>query len=174
MASDALEDSSFDAMLAQIHRQQATGEWEIAARPVWRRAVDLLDRLTTAELAALFAPFPKPLIHGAHRPCGLWQASRKAHGFMQPDRGIYVAGKSAQPRHLDLSRTGAASLLARRIRPRTTLCRCGGGADETKRRARTGARLLSTMPIASLFGDTGRVAEGMGYARRGASISSPA
>ncbi|MFZ1771810.1 MAG: hypothetical protein WAU00_21545, partial [Caldilinea sp.] len=175
MASDALEDSS-DAMLAQIHRQQAAGEWEIAADLLATHAVDLLDRLTTAELAALFAPFPKPLI--ARSPT-LWfvagLVSARLHAAdeaftwlekaadhfttqdIQPSRAIWI--------YLELARLHYSrdefDHVQRYVDAAAALMKQSGAL------ALAHEAFLNYM-IASLCGDTGRVAEGMGYAQRAA------
>lgn len=178
MAPVALDNPPTD-LVAQIHELQRVGAWELAANLLATHAVDLLDRLTTTELAALFAPFPAPLM--AHLPdfwfvAGLVYARlhndtpaayawlRKAAAYytaqsIQPDRAAWV--------YLELARLHYALDEFAQVQDcidRAVALMQQGGAH-----APTYTAFLDYM-IASLCGDTGRVAEGLEYAQRAAHL----
>jgi ATP/maltotriose-dependent transcriptional regulator MalT len=175
MTSDPLVNAS-TSIIAQIQAHQAAGEWETAANLLADHAGDLLDRLTAAELAAIFAPFPKPVI--TQLPA-LWFVASVIHARLhaveeafawltqaadyftrqelRPDRAIWV--------HLELARLYYSrdefAYVRQHIEAAEALMRQHDALLPAH------AAFLNYM-IASLCGDTGRVAEGMGYAQRAA------
>lgn len=175
MTSDPLVNAN-TAIIAQIQAQQAAGEWETAANLLADNAGNLLDRLTAAELAALFAPFPKALITQSPalwfvagviharlhevEAAFVWLAQAEAYFTSQelrPDRAIWV--------HLELARLYYA---------RDEFAHVQQHIDAAEALMRQHDALLPAHAaflhymIASLCGDTGRVAEGMSYAQRAA------
>lgn len=178
MSSDSLRNAPNDS-IAQIQHYQRTGAWELAAAWMAAHAIDLLDRLTAPELAALFAPFPPDLI--AALPdlwfvAGLVQARlhsddaaafhwlRKAAAYytsqsIQPDRAAWVYLELAR---LEYARDEFAAVQQAIDQAAALMAQSDAHAPATM-------ALLDYM-IASLCGDTGRVAKGLMYAQRAARL----
>jgi tetratricopeptide (TPR) repeat protein len=176
MASDSLG-NALNSTISQIHQQQRAGEWELAANLLATHAVELLDRLSTAELAALFAPFPAPLVEclpDLWFAAGLVQARlhddvaaaytrlKQAAAYyttqdMQPDRAAWI--------YLELARLEYARDEFAQVQQ--YIDRAAKLMQQNDAHAPANIAFLDYM-IASLCGDTGRVAEGLTYAQRAA------
>ena len=167
---------TLNAVVEQIQHQQAAGAWASAIDLLAMHAVDLVDRLPTAELAALFAPFPRlqlaelpalwfvaglieTRLH--HVAAALAWLEKAAIYFttqdVQPERAIWV--------NLELARLHYAhdefAAVQQHIDVAVALMKRHPALP-------TAHEAFLNYMIASLCGDTGRVAEGMGFARRAA------
>lgn len=178
MASDSLGNSP-DDLITQIQQHQRAAAWELAADLMATHAIDLFDRLTTAELAALFAPFPAHLV--AHLPdlwfvAGLVQA-RLQDNSAEADLWLRKAAAYYAAHSIRLDRAAWAYLeLARLDYARDEFAQVQQAIDQAKAlMERSGAHapaytaFLNYM-LASLCGDTGRVAEGLWHAQRAAHL----
>lgn len=178
MASDSL-DNLPNNIIAQIQQQQRDGAWELAASLLATHAIDLFDHLTSAELAALFAPFPASYV--AQLP-DLWFVAGLVHARLQDDLpAAYLwlrrAAAYYTSQSLQLDRAAWVYLeLARLDYARDEFAQVQQAIEQaTTLMARSGVHapaytaFLDYM-IASLCGDTGRVAEGLVYAQRAAHL----
>ena len=178
MASDSL-DNPLPNIISQISYWQGVGEWARAAHLLAMHAIDLVDRLTTAELASLFALFPALLVE---RLPDLWFVAGLVHTRLNDDSaGAYTWLQKAAIHYvtqdLQLDRAAWAYLeLARLDYARDEFARVQHSIDRAAALMRQGgahapayAAFLDYM-IASLCGDTGRVAEGLEYAQRAANL----
>lgn len=178
MASDALGNLPHD-IITEIQQHQRDGAWAHAASLLATHAIDLFDRLSSAELAALFAPFPAS--HVAQLP-DLWFVAGLVHARLHDDilaaylwlrrTAAYYTTQSLQPdraawAYLELARLDYARDEFAQVQQaidRATALMEQGGAHLPAYTA-----FLDYM-IASLCGDTGRVAEGLVYAQRAAHL----
>lgn len=174
MASDSLGNLPSDTISA-IQEHQRAGAWELAASLLATHAIDLFDHLTSAELVLLFAPFPASSL--AQLP-DLWFVAGLVHARLADNipaaylwlrrAAVYYATQSLQ-----FDRAAWAYLeLARLDYARDEFAQVQQAIDQaTRLMERSGAHspaytaFLDYM-IASLCGDTGRVAEGLVYAQR--------
>lgn len=175
MTSDTLR-ATGALILAQIQKHQEAAEWEAAAALLAEHVSALVDRLATAELAVLFAPFPKSLV--AHSPT-LWFVagviSARLHDLEAAQRWLTQAATYFTAEQLQPERTIWIYLeLARLDYGRDEFERVQQHIDAAQRLLQQHATPLPAHTaflhylIASLCGDTGRVAEGMSYAQRAA------
>lgn len=178
MASDSLG-NTLNIIISQIHQRQRAGEWDFAANLLAAHAVELLDRLTTAELATLFAPFPAPLVE---RLPDLWFVAGLVHARLHDDVAVanallkqaaaYYTTQEIQPDRaawvfLELARLEYAHDEFAQVQH--YIDRAAHLMQQSDAYPPTYAAFLDYM-IASLCGDTGRVAEGLAYAERAAHL----
>lgn len=176
MASDSLG-NTLNSIILQLHQQQSAGEWELAANLLATHAVELLDRLTAAELAALFSPFPAPLVE---RLPDLWFVAGLVHARLHDDvAAAYARLKQAaayyttQEMQLDRAAWGFLELARLEYahdefaQVQQYIDRAANLMQQDGAHAPANLAFLDYM-IASLCGDTGRVAEGLAYAQRAA------
>lgn len=178
MASDTL-DNTLANVISQIHHRQGAGEWAHAAELLATHAIELFDRLTAAELAALFAPFPASLVE---QLSDLWFVAGLVHARLHDDIATAYAWLQKTATHyvtqnLQIDRAAWAFLeLARLDYARDEFARVQHFIDQAaalmKRdsaHAPAYTAFLDYM-IASLCGDTGRVVEGFEYAQHAAHL----
>lgn len=178
MASDTLG-NTLTNVVSQIYYRQGAGEWAHAAELLATHAIDLFDRLTAAELAALFAPFPASLVEQLP---DLWFVAGLVHTRLHDDVATAYAWLQKAATHyatqdLQIDRAAWAFLeLARLDYARDEFARVQHFIDRAaalmKRdsaHAPAYTAFLDYM-IASLCGDTGRVVEGFEYAQRAAHL----
>lgn len=178
MASDSLG-NALNSTISQIHQQQRAGEWELAANLLATHAVELLDRLSTAELAALFAPFPAPLVECLP---DLWFVAGLVHVRLHDDipaayawlkrAAVYYTTQEMQPDRaawifLELARLEYGHDEFAQVQE--YIDRAVNLMQQSDAYAPTYTAFLNYM-IASLCGDTGRVAEGLTHAQRAAHL----
>jgi tetratricopeptide (TPR) repeat protein len=178
MASDSLG-NTLNTIISQIYQQQRAGKWELAANLLATHAVELLDRLSTAELAALFAPFPASLVE---RLPDLWFVAGLVHARLHDDiaaayawlkqAAAYYTTQEMQPDRaawifLELARLEYAHDEFAQVQQ--YIDRAANLMQQSDAYAPAYTAFLDYM-IASLCGDTGRVAEGLAYAQRAAHL----
>lgn len=166
----------FETVLQQIRSFQEQGEWPPAAQLFAEHAAGLIDRLPAATIAALFAPFPSSAIE---RLPTLWYLAGLVNAALNQatdaerwlGRAVeYYAGRQAHPErqawiHLELARIeyrrdDFAHVQAHVDRALQLVAQMGPGSSTLQ-------AFLYYM-IANLCADTGRVAEGVGYAQASA------
>ncbi len=167
---------SFDPILQQIRTLQERGEWQAAAHLFAEHASGLIDRLPVATVAAIFAPFPSSVVEQLPTLwylAGLVSASlnQAAEATRWLSRsGDYYARHRQHPErqawiHLELAR------IAYR---RDDFARVQEHVDRAMQLTAQIGPASSTLQaflyymIANLCADTGRVAEGIGYAQASA------
>jgi tetratricopeptide (TPR) repeat protein len=178
MASDILDNTPTN-VISRIYHRQGAGEWAHAAEMLATHAIELFDRLTAAELAALFAPFPASLVEQLP---DLWFVAGLVHTRLHDDVATAYAWLQKAATHyatqdLQIDRAAWAFLeLARLDYARDEFARVQHFIDRAaalmKRdsaHAPAYTAFLDYM-IASLCGDTGRVVEGFEYAQRAAHL----
>ena len=164
---------AFDSILQQIRTLQEDGEWQSAAQIFAEHAARLIDRLPAASVAALFAPFPSSVVE---RLPTLWylaglvnaalnQAGEAERWFSRADE--YYAHHQQHPDrqawiHLELARIEYRRDDFARVQEHVD--RAMQFTAQIGPESSTLQAFLYYM-IANLCADTGRVAEGVGYAQ---------
>ncbi len=167
---------SLDPILQQIRDFQDQGAWESAAQLFAEHAVSLIDRQPVATVAALYAPFPS---HVVERLPTLWYLAGLVSAALnhagEAERWLgraaeYYASRQAHPErqawiHLELARIeyrrdDFGRVQAHVDRALQLVAQMGPGSSTLQ-------AFLFYM-IANLCADTGRVAEGVGYAQAAA------
>lgn len=167
---------SFDPIIQQIRTLQEQGEWEAAAHLFAEHASSLIERLPVATVVALFAPFPSSVVE---RLPTLWYlaglVSASLNQAAEATRWLSRAGEYyAQHRqypdrqawiHLELARIEYRrddfALVQEHVDRAMQLTAQMGPAPST-------LQAFLYYMIANLCADTGRVAEGIGYAQAAA------
>lgn len=178
MPSDSLGEAPND-LITQIQQHQRAGEWERAVDLMATHAINLFDRLTTPELAALYAAFPARLLEALP---DLWFVAGMVHGRLHDD----IAAARLWLRKAATYYTSQASQLDRAAWAYLELARLDYERDEFAQVQQAIDQAVALLEqsgthapaytaflyymIASLCGDTGQVAEGLLYAQRAAHL----